>query len=51
MSGSSNVVAWLERRGIAANAALVARVLERARASERVLTDAELVELVESARE
>jgi 2-isopropylmalate synthase len=46
MSGASNVVAWLERHGIAPNDALVARVLARARASDRVLTDAEILDAV-----
>jgi 2-isopropylmalate synthase len=46
MSGSSNVVHWLERHGYATSDALVAAVLECARASERVLSDDELVDVV-----
>ena len=46
MSGSANVVAWLERHALPVNEALVAAILERARASERVLSDAEILEVV-----
>ncbi|HEX6277107.1 MAG TPA: 2-isopropylmalate synthase [Polyangiaceae bacterium] len=46
MSGASNVVAWLERHGVAPDEALVARVLARARASERVLTDADILDAI-----
>ena len=44
MSGKSNVVFWLERRGIAASDALVDRIFSRAKASSTVLTDAEIRE-------
>ena len=49
MSGASNVRHWLEKRGIAASDALVGAVLERARASGRVLEDEELAIAVEEA--
>jgi len=47
MSGSANVRYWLERRGIPATDSLVTAILDRARESERVLTDAEILEVVE----
>jgi 2-isopropylmalate synthase len=47
MSGSANVVTWLDRHGVAATPTLVAAILDRARASDRVLTDAEILEVVE----
>jgi 2-isopropylmalate synthase len=50
MSGASNVVAWLGRHGIAPSDALVAGILARARASERVLSDAEILEVVERSK-
>jgi 2-isopropylmalate synthase len=42
MSGKSNVVFWLERRGIAPNAELVDRIFAKAKASATVLTDSEI---------
>ena len=45
MSGESNVVYWLESHGHAATRDLVARVLEAAKASDRLLTDIELERL------
>jgi 2-isopropylmalate synthase len=42
MSGKSNVVWWLERRNRPVTDAAVAAVLERAKRSDRVLTDAEI---------
>jgi 2-isopropylmalate synthase len=47
MSGSANVVSWLERHGVTPTNALVAAILDRARASDRVLTDAEILAVVE----
>lgn len=46
MSGKSNVVFWLERRGIAPTDSLVDRVFQRAKASPTVLTEAEILEEV-----
>jgi 2-isopropylmalate synthase len=42
MSGKSNVIYWLERHQIPAEDALVSRILDAAKHSARVLTDAEL---------
>jgi 2-isopropylmalate synthase len=51
MSGKSNVVFWLERHGIPANAVVVNRILDAAKQSARVLTDNEIQALAtESAR-
>ena len=44
MSGKSNVLFWLERHGIAANDELVDRIYKRAKASDRLLTEAEILE-------
>jgi 2-isopropylmalate synthase len=46
MSGRSNVVFWLERRGIPATDALVDRVFAAAKASPTVLTEREIREIV-----
>ncbi len=45
MSGESNVVFWLESHGFEASRERVARVLERAKASDRLLTTNELERL------
>jgi 2-isopropylmalate synthase len=45
MSGKSNVVYWLEKRGIRGDESLVNRILEAAKKSTRVLTDAEIMTL------
>lgn len=44
MSGKSNVLFWLERRGIPASEELVERIYQRAKASDHTLSDAEIVE-------
>lgn len=46
MSGTSNVVHWLRRHSIEPSEALVSRILERARASNRVLRDDEVLAVV-----
>jgi 2-isopropylmalate synthase len=46
MSGSSNVVHWLQRHSIEPNDALVSRILERAKSSNRVLRDDEVLAVV-----
>ena len=46
MSGESNVVFWLEQRGIEPAEALVKRIFAHAKDSDHVLSDAELVALV-----
>jgi 2-isopropylmalate synthase len=44
MSGKSNVLFWLERRGVAATDELVDRIYTRAKASDHTLSEAEIVE-------
>jgi 2-isopropylmalate synthase len=46
MSGKSNVQFWLERHGIRATEDLVERIFMRAKNSDRMLTDAEILECV-----
>ena len=45
MSGKSNVIYWLEKRGIAASDDLVARIYDAAKKSARVLTEDEIFAL------
>src|ERR1700686_3263346 len=45
MSGKSNVLYWLEKRGMNGDEALVNRIYDAAKKSSRVLTDAELLAL------
>ena len=47
MSGKSNVIFWLEKRKIAHADELVERILARAKQSDRVLTEGEIMQLVE----
>ncbi len=49
MSGKSNVVFWLERHGIVASDELVDRIYQRAKNSDRMLTDPEIMECVQAA--
>jgi len=49
MSGKSNVHFWLERHGIPAPDDLVDRIYQRAKDSDRMLTDAEILECVHAA--
>src|SRR5271167_58435 len=49
MSGKSNVQFWLERNGIPATDELVERIYQRAKNSDRMLTDAEILECVQAA--
>ena len=44
MSGKSNVHFWLEKHGIPASDELVERIYKRAKASDRTLTEAEVLE-------
>ena len=44
MSGKSNVLFWLDRHGISANDEVVDRIYKRAKASDRLLTEAEILE-------
>lgn len=49
MSGKSNVQFWLERHEIPASDELVDRIFQRAKESDRTLTDAEIMECVNTA--
>ncbi len=44
MSGKSNVIFWLERKGITAKEEVVDRIFTRAKQSHRCLTEAEIME-------
>jgi 2-isopropylmalate synthase len=44
MSGKSNVLFWLERRGLPASDEVVERIYRRAKASDRTLTESEILE-------
>ncbi len=44
MSGKSNILFWLDRRGLAATDDLVERIYQRAKSSNRCLTEAEIME-------
>jgi 2-isopropylmalate synthase len=46
MSGKSNVLFWLERRGIPATDDTVERIFQRAKQSDHTLTEAEIIECV-----
>lgn len=46
MSGRANVIGWLARRGLAAEEGTVERILDRAKASDRVLSEAEVLALL-----
>jgi 2-isopropylmalate synthase len=46
MSGISNVLCWLENHGIAARPELVDAIFQRAKGSDRILTDGEILSLV-----
>jgi 2-isopropylmalate synthase len=50
MSGKSNILFWLERRGIAPNDGMVDRIYQRAKASDHTLSEAEILECVQTAR-
>ncbi len=50
MSGLSNVLWWMEEHGHAADRAVARAVLDQAKGFDRVLTDAELEELVREAQ-
>ncbi|MFZ1159305.1 MAG: LeuA family protein [Candidatus Sulfotelmatobacter sp.] len=49
MSGKSNVLFWLERRGIPATDDLVERIYSRAKQSDHTLSEAEILECVPAA--
>ena len=46
MSGKSNVIYWLEKRGIEANDDRVSRIYDRAKQASAVLADDEIMRLV-----
>lgn len=48
MSGKSNVLFWLEHRGLAANDEVVERIYKRAKASDHTLCEAEILECVQA---
>ena len=50
MSGKSNILFWLERRGIPAADDVVENIYKRAKASDHTLSEAEILECVEQAR-
>jgi 2-isopropylmalate synthase len=47
MSGKSNVLFWLERRGIPVSDDLVESIYQRAKASDHTLSEAEILACVE----
>jgi 2-isopropylmalate synthase len=49
MSGKSNVLFWLERRGIPATDELVDRIYQRAKSSDHTLSDTEVTECLTAA--
>jgi len=50
MSGKSNILFWLEHRGITISDDVVERIYERAKASDHTLNEAEILECVERAK-
>jgi len=50
MSGKSNVIYWLEKRGIEPSEELVEKIFARAKQADRVLSEAELLELAAKPR-
>jgi len=48
MSGKSNVLFWLERRGISASDDVVDRIYRRAKSSDHTLSEAEIRECINS---
>jgi 2-isopropylmalate synthase len=50
MSGKSNIVFWLERRGLASSDEIVEKIYKRAKASDHTLSEAEILECLPTAR-
>jgi 2-isopropylmalate synthase len=50
MSGKSNVIFWLERRGLQAAEDLVERIYKRAKSSDHTLTEAEILECLQPSK-
>jgi isopropylmalate/homocitrate/citramalate synthase len=51
MSGESNVVYWLQSRGLEATPDRIKAVFDRAKSVDRVLTDAEIQAVLETVSE
>jgi hypothetical protein len=51
MSGRSNVVYWLEEHGMESDAVTVLQVFEKAKASDHILTEQEIVDLFGAGRQ
>jgi len=49
MSGKSNVIFWLEKRGLAASEDVVERIFQRAKASDRCLSNEEILSCCQNA--
>jgi len=49
MSGKSNILFWLEHRGISPTDGMVDRIYQRAKASDHTLSEAEILECVQTA--
>jgi 2-isopropylmalate synthase len=49
MCGRSNIVYWLEKHGMKANDSLISRVFERAKSSDHILTEQEILVTVQEA--
>ena len=50
MSGKSNVLFWLEHRGLPVNDDVVERIYKRAKSSDHTLSEAEILECVQAVR-
>jgi hypothetical protein len=48
MSGKSNVLFWLEHRGLTASEEIVERIYKRAKASDHTLSEVEIMECVQA---
>ncbi len=44
MSGKSNIIHWLETRGVALEDTYIEKIYARAKKSDRLLTEAEIME-------
>jgi hypothetical protein len=49
MSGKSNVLFWLERRGLTASDEIVERIYKCAKSSDHTLSETEIMECVRAA--
>jgi hypothetical protein len=46
MCGRSNIIYWLEKHGMKAEDALIARIFEKAKSSDHILTEQEILSAV-----